>query len=75
MYGKLAYLSTFFKVLRLYLEARVWIRTRIKVKARILIRIRTKVTSRIRIRVNGSGEFVICSSATGLSQKFTSLLG
>ncbi len=48
-YGKRAYLSTF-KVLSLYLEARIRIRNRIKVKDRI--RIRIKVTSRIRIRIN-----------------------
>ncbi len=35
----------FFKVLSLYLEARIW----------ILIRIRIQVTSRIRIRIKGSG--------------------
>jgi hypothetical protein len=43
----------FFKVLSLYLEARILIRIRIKVKGRIRIRIRIhiKVTSRIRIRI------------------------
>ncbi len=39
----------FFKVLSLYLEARILIRTRIKVRGRIWIRIRIKGTSRIRI--------------------------
>ncbi len=39
----------FFKVLSLYLEARIRIQIRIKVKGRIRIRIRIKVTSRIRI--------------------------
>jgi hypothetical protein len=43
----------FFKVLSLYLEARIRIRIRIKVKGRIRIRIciRIKVTSRTRIRI------------------------
>jgi hypothetical protein len=45
----------FFKILSLYLEARIriWLRIRIKVKGRIRIRlrIRIKVTSRIRIRI------------------------
>ncbi len=39
----------FFKVLSLYLEAKIQIRFRIKMKGRIWIRI--KVTSRIRIRI------------------------
>ncbi len=39
----------FFKVLSLYLEARIQIRIRIKVKRRI--RIHIKVTSRIRMRI------------------------
>ncbi len=41
----------FFKVLSLYLEARIWIRFRIKMRSRILIRIRIKVASRIRMRI------------------------
>jgi hypothetical protein len=39
----------FFKGVSLYLEARIWIRIRIRVKNRIRIRIREK--SRIRIRI------------------------
>ncbi len=45
--------ENFFKVLSLYLEARIRIRNRIKVKGRI--RIRIKVTSRIRIRIRIKG--------------------
>jgi hypothetical protein len=40
-----------FKVLSLYLEARIRIRIRIKVKGRIRIRIRIKVKGRIRFRI------------------------
>ncbi len=49
MYGIWAYLSTFVKVLSLYLEARIriqiLIRIRIKVKGRIQIRIRILIKS------------------------------
>jgi hypothetical protein len=41
-----------FKVLSLYLEARIRFRIRIKVKGRSRIRIHIKVTCRIRIRIN-----------------------
>jgi hypothetical protein len=40
-----------FKVLRLYLEARIRNLMRIKAKGKIRIRIRIKVRSRIRIRI------------------------
>jgi hypothetical protein len=41
----------FFKVLTLYLAARIRIRIKVTSRIRILIRIRIKVTSRIRIRI------------------------
>jgi hypothetical protein len=47
-------LDHFFKVLSLYLEARIRIRIRIKVKSRVRIRIRIKVTNRILIRGSAS---------------------
>jgi hypothetical protein len=47
----------FFKVLSLYLEARIWIS--IKFKGRIRIRIRIKVTNRTRIRIKVASRILI----------------
>jgi hypothetical protein len=47
MYEYMSLFKHFWKVSRLYLEARI----RIEVKGRIQIRIRIKVTSKIRIRI------------------------
>ncbi len=51
MTSQMSLFEHFFKVLSLYMEARIRNRIPIKVKGRIRIRIRIKVTSRIRIRI------------------------
>jgi hypothetical protein len=56
-----------FKVLSLYLEARLRIRIRIKVKGRI--RISIKVTSRVRIRIRSATLPEICQIAIHLDEK------